>query len=78
MTPLGVLVEPLVNCKNARSDGLRSAASALAFLFDLVLIASMTIHVKFSGHATDLFLKRVTASLRALGKTKKGRSVFHD
>jgi len=51
MTPLGAEVDPLVNCKNARSDGSRTGKDGEGTFFLWEGILSMEIHAKFSGHA---------------------------
>jgi len=61
-------VDPLVNCRNARSDGWGGCCCSgmRGCLVVFILRASMDIQVRFSGHSVDVFLKRVNASLRAL------------
>lgn len=51
MTPLGALVDPLVNCRNAKSDGLISMVGSDSVEF--LLMESVTIQDRSSGHGVE-------------------------
>ena len=71
MTPFGALVDPLVNCKNAKSDGLISIAGSDSV--ELLEMESVTTQLRSSGHGVDDLPSERKFSLSAKNKKNNSR-----